>query len=111
MSDPREALRLLSIKACDLEPGISGFGALVCPTCCGVGTVIIPPRVIACDECAGGGRRKVHTRDRADALEVDLETWRRTWQGRYEDVYGVLTGWDYEIRAVLGRQLDSLREA
>jgi hypothetical protein len=72
----------------------------VCDRCHGSGEIAARP----CDKCAGSGRIPMSARRRAEIAGIPWTTWRREWDGRAQQCYGVAHAWDVEIQAHLHQQ-------
>lgn len=79
-----------------------------CLACEGRGAVPIEdgsPTLVSCELCRGSGRQPMTPDDRATMIQIHETSWRRTWAGRYEQVFGELHGWLMDARRHMARRL------
>jgi hypothetical protein len=66
-----------------------------CHRCHGHGSITLcTQQVIACPLCEGVGRKEPKETDKARSAQINIETWRATWAGRYTDARAILSDWE-----------------
>lgn len=76
-----------------------------CQSCAGRGKITKKEYYGVCACCNGSGYGRIGSSVLADQCGVSGEEWKRTWAGRYERVYRLVSGWGSEVLLHLNRRL------
>ena len=73
--------------------------------CGGTGVQVANGKLIPCRKCDGTGRKKHSKSHRARELGMHRHTFNRTWQQRYERIFGLFVEYEHELVQALRKKL------
>lgn len=98
------AERRILIRAC--KQARLEFNHPQCLPCSGAGELIEGNLKLVCSACAGSGVRRYPDADRVRALKIDWPAYRSVWDGRLQEILGILTSNDSGAAAECRERLE-----